>query len=109
MLGFLQLFGTYMRLTQPGYKRFFKVTDTTGMVVLSGIRLQALPILFFNVHYSRGYRIVRSAGSEFHMGNDLIVDPSDGRPSKFFDREAIFENVQQVFFEIEFGWEFDED
>ncbi|MBI5507752.1 MAG: hypothetical protein HY903_03250 [Deltaproteobacteria bacterium] len=107
-LGFLQIFGTYMKLNEPSPKTLFKgnVLTAENAVVLTGARLEILPILFVNAHYSRSFRTVRSPGSEYHLGNDRIVD-GQGRPSPYFPEARLFENVQTLFLEIELGWEFE--
>jgi hypothetical protein len=79
--------------------------EPDNIVVLSGLRVQVLPFLFLNASYSRMFRIIRSPGREFHLGNDNIVDES-GAPSRFFTTDKIFENVDTFFADVEFGWEF---
>ena len=77
-------------------------------VLLTGLRFQILPILFLNAHYSRSFRVVASPGSEYHLGNETIVDRA-GNSSPYFRPDTLFENVQTLFAEIELGWEFDDE
>ena len=110
LLGFLQLFGTYMKTADTSVGNLFKGSPFTAenAVVLTGARLEILPILFINAHYSRGYRVVRSPGQEYHLGNNNVVG-GNGQPSPFFPEARLFENVQTLFVELEFGWEFSND
>ncbi|MFO0726663.1 MAG: hypothetical protein U1E65_22945 [Myxococcota bacterium] len=101
---YLQLFGTFIRVNGDGLGDIFS-SSSDNMVILSGLRLQVLPFLFVNAHYSRSFQIIRSPGQEFHLGNSLVVDDS-GRPSPFFTSDRIFENVQTLFIEVEIGLEF---
>ena len=103
---YLQLFGTFIRVNGDGLGDIFS-SSSDNMVILSGLRLQVLPFLFVNAHYSRSFQIIRSPGQEFHLGNSLVVDDS-GRPSPFFTSDRIFENVQTLFIEVEIGLEFKE-
>lgn len=109
LLGFLQIFGTYMKVAENSPQTLFKGDFLTAdnAVVMSGARLEILPILFLNAHYSRGFRVVRSPGSEYHLGNSNVVD-SQGNASKYFPEAQLFENVQTLFFEVELGWEFED-
>jgi len=104
LLKYLQVFGTVLRINSDGVGDLF-ATERDNIVVLSGLRLQILPILFINAHYSRSFQIIRGAGHEFHIGNSTIVDES-GAPSPFFSADKIFENVQTLFVELELGIEF---
>ncbi len=100
---YLQVFGTLLRINADGIGDLFS-GDLENLVVLSGVRLQILPILFINAHYSRAFQIIRGPGRELHLGNDTIVDEA-GRPSPFFSTDRIFENVQTLFIELELGLE----
>ena len=108
-LGWLQIFGTYMRVNVSEMNKIFDADPlkSPNTVLLSGLRFQLLPFLFINAHYSRSQRVVGSPGSEYHLGNDTIVD-ANGQPSPFFKQDRLFENVQTVFAELELGWEFDD-
>jgi len=108
--GILQIFGTYMKTADASVGDLFKKSPLTAenAVILTGARLEILPILFVNAHYSRGYRVVRSPGSEYHLGNSNVVGIT-GQPSPFFPEARLFENVQTLFLELEFGWEFSGD
>ncbi len=109
VLGFLQLFATYFGENLANVDEVFRASalDTwQDAVLLTGVRLQVLPILFINAHYSRSYSTVASAGSEYHLGNANIVDES-GQPSSYFRTDHLFENVQTLFVQVEWGWEFD--
>jgi hypothetical protein len=108
LLAWLQIFGTYMKNNVDGVDQIF--TNLTGKdaIILTGFRLQVLPILFVNAHYSQSFRAVGSPGSEVHLGNDTIVDAS-GNVSPYFKQDLLFENVHTFFVDVEFGWEFDED
>jgi hypothetical protein len=100
---YLQLFGTLLRINADGVGDLFS-GDLENLVVLSGLRLQILPILFINAHYSRAFQIIRGPGRELHLGNETIVDER-GRPSPYFVADRIFENVQTLFVELELGLE----
>lgn len=104
ILEFLQVFGSFIRVNAAHIPDAV-AGSPENVVVLSGLRLQILPFLFLNASYSRMYRIVRSPGREFHLGNDNIVDES-GSPSRFFTNDRIFENVNTLFVDLELGWEF---
>ena len=108
LLGWLQIFGTYMRTDQENLGAVFGDLASDDAIVMTGLRLQVLPVLFLNAHYSRSYRVVVSPGSELHLGNSRIVD-RNGDPSPYFKQDSLYENVHNFFVEIEFGWEFDED
>lgn len=108
VFGILQLFGTFLRTNLKGIDHIFTSLESQDAVLLAGLRLQVLPILFINAHYSRSFQVVRTPGSEYHLGNRTIVD-SQGNPSPYFAQDRLFENVQSLFVEIEFGWEFDDD
>lgn len=103
LLRYLQLFGTLLRINADGLGDLFS-GDTDNLVVLAGARLQILPILFINAHYSRSFQIIRGPGHELHLGNETIVDEA-GQPSPFFASDRIFENVQTLFVELELGLE----
>lgn len=109
-LGFLQLFGSYIRVSAPDLAAVFEAESfkADNTVVLAGLRLQILPILFLNAHYSRNFNVVRTAGSEYHLGNNSVVD-GQGNPSPYFQQDQLFENVQTLFVELELGWEFDDE
>lgn len=102
-LGFVQAFGTFMRLNSDGLGGLFSHA-ADDIVILTGLRFQVLPIMFVNLSYTRSYQIVRSAGRELHLGNDRILDVA-GQPSSFFVRDPIFENIQTLLVDIELGWE----
>lgn len=108
LLGFLQVFGTFMKANEESLAQAFgdNFFTSRNTIVQSGLRLQVLPILFINAHYSRNFQIVRSPGSEYHLGNDRIRDRR-GNPSPFFTRDTLYENVQMLFVELELGWEFE--
>jgi hypothetical protein len=110
LLGFVQLFGSYMRVNAPGPAELFgpDMFTAPNSVVLTGVRLQLLPILFVNAHYSRSFRVTRSPGSEYHLGNERVVDDA-GRPSQLFATDQLFENVQTLWVELELGWELNGD
>jgi len=110
LLGFIQAFGTIMRVNTAGPAELFgaDMLSSPQTVVLTGLRFQLLPILFINAHYSRSYRITRSPGSEYHLGNSRVVD-SDGNASPYFKADTLFENLQTLFVEIELGWELNRD
>lgn len=101
---YLQLFGTFIRVNGDGIGDLFS-SKSDNIVVLSGLRLQVLPFLFVNAHYSRSFQIIRSPGQEFHLGNASVVDDL-GRSSPYFTSDRIFENVQGLFVEVEIGLEF---
>ena len=109
LLGWLQIFGTYLRVDQENMGAIFGDLASEDAIVMTGLRLQVLPILFLNAHYSRSYRMVGSPGSELHLGNSRIVDARTGAPSPYFKQDSLYENVHNFFVEIEFGWEFDDD
>lgn len=104
VLRYLQVFGTFMRLNGDGLGDIFS-GPIDNVVVLSGARLQVLPILFINAHYSRSFQIIRGPGRELHLGNANVTDQA-GNPSPFFATDRVFENVQTLFVEVELGWEF---
>ena len=108
-LGWLQIFGTYMKVNEAGVDSIFDSFFTgQNSVILSGMRLQILPILFLNAHYSRSFSVVRSNGAEYHLGNDNLL--VNGAPSPLFSSgDQLYENVQTLLVELEFGWEFDDD
>lgn len=110
ILGWLQIFGTYMKLNEPNLRTVFSNTiwSSPNTVLLTGLRLEIWRIFFINAHYSRSFQVVRSPGSEYHLGNDRVVDVY-GRPSPFFKQDALFETVQALFVELEFGWRFKKD
>ena len=109
-LGFVQVFGSYILNNAASLSDALggKPLEAENAVVLSGVRLQLLPILFINVSYSRSYAVTRSPGSEYHLGDSSIVD-TNGLPSPYFKQDALFENVSTFFVNIELGWEFDDD
>lgn len=110
LLGFLQIFGSYMRTNAAS------IADATGgdllgannAVLLSGARLQLLPFMFINANYSRTYTVTRSPGSEYHLGDSSIVDGA-GNPSPYFTQDRLFENVSTFFVMLEIGWETSDD
>lgn len=104
LLRLIQLFGTFMRINAPNIGSVF-TSSLDNVVMFAGLRVQILPFLFVNANYSRMYRIVRGPGREFHLGNQNVVD-DNGRPSPFFTNDRIFENVDSLFVDLEFGWEF---
>ena len=110
LLGFVQAFGTIMRVNvaDPGALFAGDFLASPQTVVLTGLRIQLLPILFVNAHYSRSYRITRSPGSEYHLGNEKVVD-ADGRASPYFKTDTLYQNVQTLFVELELGWELNRD
>lgn len=99
----VQLFGTFMRQNGDGIGDIF-TGPIDNVVVLSGLRLQVLPILFVNAHYSRSFQIIRGPGREFHLGNGLILG-ENGQPSRLFASDRLFDNVQTLFVELELGLE----
>jgi hypothetical protein len=103
---FLQLFGSFIRVNASNLGDVF-AGSPDNVIVLSGLRVQILPFLFANASYTRAFRILRSPGREFHLGNENIVDES-GQPSRFFTNDRIFENVDTLYVDIELGWEFRE-
>jgi len=109
-LGWLQLFCTYMRNNEDSLWDIFSGDFFTGenSLFLSGFRLRILPVMFINAHYSRSFAVVSTAGSEYHLGTNNILDYR-GQPSPYFEPEKLFENVQTLFIELEFGWEFSDD
>jgi hypothetical protein len=105
--GWLQVFATYLRTNVDGVGKLVTANafNAQNAILLSGMRLQILPILFVNAHYARSFRVVATPGSEYHLGNDTIVD-RNGEPSTYFRSDRLFENVQTLFVEVELGWEF---
>ena len=103
IIRYLQLFGTLLRINADGMGDLFS-GDLDNLVVLAGARLQILPILFINAHYSRSFQIIRGPGRELHLGNQSIVDER-GQPSPYFASDRVFENVQTLFVELELGLE----
>jgi hypothetical protein len=97
ILKWLQVYGTFIRANARNLGDVF-TGSPENVIVLSGLRVQIFPFLFANASYIRMYRILRSAGREFHLGE----------PSQFFERDRIFENVDTLYVDIEFGWEFRE-
>ena len=77
-------------------------------ILLAGSRLQLLPVLFLNAHYSRSFRTTRGPGREYHLGTEAVQDAS-GNYSTDYSVDVLFENVPTVFVELEFGWEFEPD
>ena len=108
LFGIVQLFGTYMRSNVQELDELFATLVSQDAVLLTGLRVQILPILFINAHYSRSFRVVRSPGAEFHLGNSRITEPITGEASTLA-QDRLFENVQSLFVEVEFGWEFMDD
>ncbi|MEO1171324.1 MAG: hypothetical protein AAFX94_04630 [Myxococcota bacterium] len=106
-LEFLQLFGSFIRNNSDGLGDLFGdgMFTADNAVVLSGLRLEVLPFMFINAHYSRSFAITRSPGSEYRLGDDSVVD-SFGESSDVFTQDPLFENVSSFFLKIEFGWEF---
>ncbi|MCK6549646.1 hypothetical protein L6R52_27670 [Myxococcota bacterium] len=102
----LQVFGSFLRLNAADLGDVF-TGPLDNVVVLSGVRLQLLPILFVNAHYSRMFQIVAGPGHELHLGHDNVVD-ARGAPSPLFAQDRIYENVDALFLELELGWEFKE-
>jgi hypothetical protein len=109
-LAWLQVFGTFMRVNVGDVKQAFNLGawNAQQTVLLTGLRLEVLPILFINAHYSRSYRVVASPGSEYHLGNGKIVD-ANGVASPYFKADRLFENVQTLLVQLELGWEFSND
>ncbi len=103
---FIQLFGSFIRVNASNLGDVF-AGSPENVVVLSGLRIQIFPFLFANASYTRTYRIVRSPGREFHLGNDNIVDER-GQPSSLFTNDRIFENIDTLYVDLELGWEFRE-
>jgi hypothetical protein len=106
LLEFVQLFGTFMRVNAASTADLFApgFFSSANTVVLSGLRFKILPILFVNAHYSRSFRVTRSPGSEYHLGNERVVDAA-GNPSRWFGNDQLFENVQTLWVELEVGYE----
>lgn len=109
-LEILQVFGTYIRTNSAQFSDLFgeDMFTQNNSVVLTGLRLQILPILFINAHFSRSFATTRSPGQEYHLGDASIVDDA-GVPSDVFVQDRLFENVSSFFVKLEFGWEFDDD
>ena len=109
-LGFFQFFGTYMRTGAESMASLFGSDMFTHQdtILLAGSRLQLLPVLFLNAHYSRSFRTTRGPGREYHLGTEAVQD-STGNYSTDYSVDVLFENVPTVFVELEFGWEFDPD
>ena len=98
MLRWMQLFGTYMRINGES----IGVADDT--VVLSGIRAELFTrVLHLNVHYSRTYQVVRTPGSEYHLGNAGVVNAA-GVPGPFAT-DRLFETRDALFVQLEAGYE----
>jgi len=108
-LGILQLFGTIFRHNLDGMGDVFAgdMFTSPDTIVLTGLRLQVLPVMFFNVHYNRTFRIVGSGGSEYNIGNATIFDQA-GNPFALANT-PLYDNVDTLLVEVEFGWEFDDD
>ena len=108
MLGFLQLFGTVIRnnVSSLGDAINSKMFTAQNSVVLTGLRLQVLPVFFINANYSRSFQVVGSPGSEYYLGNETLVD-AGGIPSST-PQTQLFDNVQTLFVTLEFGWEGDD-
>jgi len=110
-LEILQVFGTVMHFNAKNMNRLFaldKLLNANNSVILAGARLQVLPFLFINAHYADTFRVVRSPGSEYHLGNGNVVD-AHGSASAAFLQDELFENVPNLTVEVELGWEFDLD
>ncbi|MEC9465703.1 MAG: hypothetical protein VX834_07960 [Myxococcota bacterium] len=109
-LGFFQVFGTYMRTGAESMASLFGSDMFTHQdtILLAGSRLQLLPVLFLNAHYSRSFRTTRGPGREYHLGTEAVQDAS-GNYSTDYSVDVLFENVPTVFVELEFGWEFEPD
>jgi hypothetical protein len=107
--GWLQVFASYLRVNARHFTKLFGpgMFKADDGVLLTGLRMQILPILFLNAHYSRSYSVVRSPGQEYHLGNDTVVD-SNGLPSSL-PQARLFENHDTLLVQLELGWEFDED
>ena len=99
-----------MKVSEKDMSSLFNADMFTApnTVLLTGARLQILPFLFLNAHYSRNYRVVQSPGTEYHLGNRSIVNEA-GEPSPHFKETPLFENVDTFLAEIEIGWEFDDE
>lgn len=100
-----QLFGSFMRNNLEDLGDIFALGGNDSFVVLSGARLQVLPILFLNVYFSQQFQIVKSPGLEFHLGNTNVVDEL-GEVSPYFATEQLYESVSKLMFEVELGLEF---
>jgi len=110
-LGFLQFFATYMGMNLPSFHDALSRTGwrSQDTVLLTGARLEILPVLFVNAHYSRSFRTVASPGSEYHLGNANVLDAATGMPSPYFKTMNLFEKVQTLFVQVEWGWEFSDE
>lgn len=109
-LEFLQVFGSYIRTNSEDLGDLFggDLFTADNAILLSGLRLQVLPFMFINAHYSRSFAVTRSPGQEYHLGDATIVD-LNGEPSPVFGQDQLFENVSTFFLKVEFGWELDDD
>lgn len=102
-----QVFGSFMRLNMESVGDIFSPDGSDSLVVLSGARLQLLPIVFLNLYFSRQFQIVRSPGLEFHLGNSNVVNEL-GEVSPYFASDRIYEGISKLMFEIELGLEFNQ-
>lgn len=103
MLRWMQLFGTYMRMNGESFGGALDF-NSGDSVVLSGIRAELFTrVLHLNVHYSRTYQVVRTPGSEYHLGNAGVVDRA-GAPTPFAP-DRLFETRDALFVQLDAGYE----
>ena len=102
----LQLFGTYMHRNEANLAGLFKAQNfrTANTLILAGLRLRVLPIMWLSVQYSYSFQRARSPGSEYHLGNSTVVDPTGRFPSA--PQAHLFEPVSTLAGQLEFGWDF---
>jgi hypothetical protein len=109
-LGFIQVFGSLMRMGIKDVSRLDRV-DFKNMgdrtIFLSGLRFQLLPFLFLNTHFSYSFRRAAGKNSEYHIATDNLPYHDDNQPRAVI--QNFYENVPTLFVELEFGLEFDED
>jgi hypothetical protein len=100
----MQLFATYMRFNGESFGGTFDFAESGDTALLSGVRVQLFTrVLHLNVHYSRTYQVVRTAGSEYHLGNALVVDRA-GIPTSFA-QDRLFDTRDALFVQLEIGYE----
>lgn len=102
----LQVFGTYIHRNEANLASLFsaKAFHSANTLILAGLRLRVLPVMWLSVQYSYSFQRARSPGSEYHLGNASVSDPT-GR----FATPAqahLFEPVSTLAGQLEFGWDF---
>lgn len=106
--GVVEFFTTYMPSNLRSAGRLWRRSSAGRSVLLTGIRAQLLPVLFLNASYTRSFRVARSPGAEYQLGEGPFAQVS-GFPTQATGRDRLFEHQQSLFVELEFGWEFEAD